>query len=39
MFGNPLYALALLPVAFGVGSLAHELTHYATARLDRKSVV
>ena len=33
MFGNPLYALALLPVAFGVGTLAHELTHYLTARL------
>ena len=33
MFGNPLYALALLPVAFGVGTVAHELTHYVTAQL------
>lgn len=33
MFGNPLYALALLPVAFGVGTVAHELTHYVIARL------
>lgn len=33
MFANPLYALALLPVAFGVGTVAHELTHYLTARL------
>jgi len=33
MFGNPLYALALLPVAFGVGTVAHEMTHYVTARL------
>ena len=33
MFDNPLFALALLPVAFGVGTLAHELTHYLAARL------
>jgi hypothetical protein len=33
MFGNPLYALALLPIAFAVGSFAHEVTHYVTARL------
>ena len=33
MFDNSLFALALLPVAFGVGVLAHELTHYVTARL------
>ena len=33
MFGNPLYALGLLPIAFAVGSFAHEVTHYATARL------
>ena len=33
MFSNPLYALALLPVAFVAGTLAHELTHYVVARL------
>ena len=33
MVGNPLYALALLPIAFGVGTFLHEVTHYATARL------
>jgi len=33
MFDNPFYAFALLPVAFGVGTVAHELTHYLTARL------
>jgi hypothetical protein len=33
MVDNPFYAFALLPVAFVVGSLAHELTHYVTARL------
>jgi len=33
MFHNSWFVFTLLPVAFGVGTLAHELTHYATARL------
>ena len=28
-----LYTLAALPVAFGAGTICHELTHYLTARL------
>jgi hypothetical protein len=38
MFDNPLFALALLPVAFFAGTLAHELTHFVAARLLGVSV-
>jgi hypothetical protein len=33
MVDSSLFALALLPVAFAVGTVAHELTHYLAARL------
>jgi hypothetical protein len=33
MVDHSWFAFALLPVAFVVGSVAHELTHYLTARL------